>query len=319
MGKKEILMMINSALIIALFCNLSLVSASDLAWNAGDVIVWGRYTEVSTIVTNVAAGTTLEDKDQDGYDFQYNLTSYDLLSKQYEYIYSSPSGTNSPTTRSFDWENMANNYLTSDNGDFINVNYQWDYATNQTVLTTFSFYLNTNFLNNWRLIEPNWVNLNTAFKGIFNETYVLDTLADPYEPLIHNFTWGTFLDSIDFKIMGRSNLNYALNQFKDSTSKWTFEFDLSGVYSHDLNGDWEGYESYVVVVEVEYSDGGVLEKYVRDTSYTRTTDDIQTDYLSHTKEAIGGLKKAMASIPIITAIIGLLTISTFILIKKRKK
>lgn len=316
MGKKQILMVINAALIIALFCNLSLVSASDLTWNAGDVIEWGRYTEITTIVTDNAAGTSLEDIDQDGYDFQYNITAYDAIAKDYNYIYTDSSGPSSQS-RSFDWENFANADLTSDNGDFLTVNYIYDTFTNNTVLRDFS--LDVNYLN-WRLIEPNWVGLNQAYKEIFNETYLLDTVADAWDPIIYNFTWGYFLDSIDFKIMSRSNLKYALNQFKDSTNKWTFEFDLSGVLHHSIGGgEVAPYESYIVTILVEYSDGGVLEKYVKETSYTRIIDDDQTDYLHHRKEALGGLKKAMAPIPIISSVIGLLAISGFILIKRRKK
>ncbi len=317
MGKKNILIMTTAVLLITLFCNLSLVSASDLKWNAGDIIVWGRYDEASIIVKDLTTDTTLEEIGQGGYDFQYNITAYDSVAKQYDYIYSDPSGTNPISTRSFDWEDFANADLTSDNGDFINVNYYYDENINRTILTTFT--LPVNFLS-YRLIDPNWKGLNQRFVDVFNESYLLDTEDDPWSSTVYNFTWGTFLNNIDYKIMGRSKLKYALNQFKDDTSKWKFEFDLSGYLHHSIGGgEYAAYESYVVTLEVEYSDGGVLEKYVKETSYTRLDDDIQTDYLNHRKEALGGLKKAMLSLPIIASLIGLLTISTFILIRKRKK
>ena len=317
MGKKNILIMTGAVLLIALFCNLSLVSASDLSWNAGDIIVWGHYDDVSIIVKDLNADTTLEEIVQGGYDFQYNITAYDSVSKQYDYIYSDPSGTYSPSTRSFDWEDFADADLTSDNGDFINVNYIYDENTNHTILTTFT--LSVNFLN-YRLIESNWNGLNIRFAEVFNESYLLDTVNDPWSSTVYNFTWGTFLDNIDYKIMGRSKLKYALNQFKADTSKWTFEFDLSGYLYHSIGGgEYAAYDSFIVKLEVDYSDGGVLEKFVKDTSYTKIDDDIQTDYLYHSKEALGGLKKAMLSLPIIASLIGLLTISTFILIRKRKK
>ncbi|MHA1124705.1 MAG: hypothetical protein ACTSO7_03285 [Candidatus Heimdallarchaeota archaeon] len=320
MGKKQILLMINSVLIIALFCNLSLVSASDLSWNAGDIINWGYYREVTTTATNIAADTTLENVETDGYDFNFNITAYDSLSKDYEYILSDPGGTYGVDSQTFDWEDMADAFLTPDDGDFINVNYQWNDAINSTLLTGFTLDLNkNNFLDHWRLIEPNWAEINTRFKSIFNRTHLLQQVTNPYTAVIGNYTWGVLLDHIDFKIMGRKNLDYALNQFKPAKTKWKFEFDLSGYLFFNTPDGYKTYESYIVTLEMEYSDGGVLEKFVKDISYIAIYDGVQTERLTHLKEAIGGLKKAMMPVPLISAIIGLLTISTFVLIKKRKK
>ncbi|MGC9779778.1 MAG: hypothetical protein HZR80_11090 [Candidatus Heimdallarchaeota archaeon] len=81
---------------------------------------------------------------------------------------------------------------------------------------------------------------------MFNESEIVDTVVDPYEPLIHNITFGDFMSSVEsFSIMNKNTLAEAELQFKNNTRKWTFEFDLSNVLMDSVYNITLRYDEYL--------------------------------------------------------------------------
>ncbi|NHJ85496.1 MAG: hypothetical protein FK734_08540 [Asgard group archaeon] len=183
------------------------------------------------------------------------VNSYDktiLYKKTTEY------GENNYTAH-YDWETYAIDYFEFD--DLFYIYYVWDYVSEKPILRSFDF----NF-RNMRFISNNWSIINAYFVDLFDAYYIVDTVTDPVHLNDYEITFGYFLESINsFKIQGRNSLGTALSQFGSQTTKWTFEFDLSGViYYNDHFDDELGYNIYLPIDKciyksiIEYTPDGAL-------------------------------------------------------------
>jgi hypothetical protein len=168
------------------------------------------------------------------------------------------------------------------------VNYDWDYVNNVTVMTTFSF-----SFPYWVLVDPNWTAVNTRINDELNGSTILDTLADPYLPLIHNFTLNDILnDAVSFSIMGQSTLTDAKLQLTSSTNRWTFEFDYSNVVKTAVNnGTHDIYYNYDIRTEqttLEYTADGILKYYNDNGEFKITIDNFMTSIYFQSYINLGG-------------------------------
>ncbi|MBN1329987.1 MAG: hypothetical protein JXA54_10990 [Candidatus Heimdallarchaeota archaeon] len=318
MGKQiKILMLINFISIVLLVSTLSAAKAVPPGWSAGDIILWGQRntTRTGTYNDERTLGAITETIVLD--ETEFNITAINTLLKEYDAFETDS------TTRVFhnDWDYAANLFVNDelDLEDFLDINYVWDYEHNVTSLTTFNLDIDP-----WYLYEPDFIAYNKGFRDMLNGTVIVDTVNDPYQSLIHNFTLSNVLASFPVSIMGKSTLETGFAQFKNNTRSWKFEFDLGG---HMKQTQWNGtmnihypYEVYKKSIEFAITEAGVLEKFIYTVETKITIDEFTTEYFNELKTVLGGLKSASASFSTFTIIGGLVLIAAvFTSLKYRKR
>ncbi len=311
-------MLINTIAAMILLSNIAAAQAVPPGWNAGDIYVWGTNTTILTKTFDEEEGLGSNTETIILSETEYNITAIDVLNLEYDAIWQSSGGGGFINDRDYAAEDFEDDLLDYD--DFFGVNYVWDYVNNVTVCTSFDAGLN---IGSRYLLEPNWAIINNGFKDTCNGTELLDTLADPYEPLTHNFTLGDVLGAFSFSIMGRNKLSSAISQFTDTKRKWTFEFDLGGYimdsYDNGTHDIYYAYEEYYIYLEFEYTKEGVLDHYESIYRDKLTLDEFTSETEVKTVIALGGMKAASANFATFAAIGGLLSTAIIAIFIKRKK
>ncbi|NHK32496.1 MAG: hypothetical protein FK730_14175 [Asgard group archaeon] len=261
--------------IILLFNIIPFANAAEAPWDIGSMYTWGTEDSIRIHHIDYELNTESVEEIKSSQVFTYNLTDVDNSSLTYDYDSFAATGGGSGTS-SYNWQVYTSSISLS--SMFI-VNYVWDYEHNVTVLETFAFTLPV-----WLLIDPNWTAINNHFVDTLNGSTILDTLADPYQPITYNFTLNDVLNNAtSYSIMGKSNLQEALLQFTSTTFKWTFEFDYSNVVKTGVFNVTAGYSNYYNYeirkeqVILEFTSDGVL-KYFTDNGETKNTID---NYMTH--------------------------------------
>lgn len=324
--KKSILMLTNFIIIALLVSNAITSIAIEREYNAGNIFTWGFNIEEVMTNTYLDLDLVYINDETDSGDIQLNITAIDTLTKNYEGIWSDDSGSGSPGTYDYSLDDLGDRFET---GDLFDIDWEWDYLNNVTVPGDFDFMLNTPYLM-WQvfdhsyLIDPKWGDINDAIFAGFNLTYQVETFYNPYNANItYNYTLADVFDNISFKIMGKDTLADAEAKFTDTIYKWNFVFDLSGFLMEEYwNGTtdiYQAYETYIVSLSLEYSEGGVLQELEHTTTTLITIDGIQEEVNYKFKLALGGMKSATVNFATISAVIGLFTISIVIVVIRRRK
>ena len=320
MNKKlKMILMLNFITAVLLFSTVMNSQAATREWNPGDILLFGfaqnqLYTDINhdTGIQNVFEINT-------AFETQYNITAIDTVAKNYD-VTQKTTGSTNYYVRDYSWDGWCNAEL--ETWDIFNLNYAYDIFNNRTVLYGENIYINARYL-----LEPDWVNINNFFKDSMNASYVTDTVIDPYQPIIYNLTVGDFLNSLDsFSIMNRGTLSRALNQFKDDTTKWSIELDLSNVIhsrvwnSTAVDYNYYPYYEYILSMVIEYSEGGVIKEAKYALSYKFQRDEYESQLVYEEIVALGGLDKVMANFALIAVIPAIASVAIGIkIIKKRRK
>lgn len=319
MNKKfKIILMLNAITFILLFSSVMNAQAATREWNPGDLYLFGwAYNDIYTYIDHETGFSEVTETSY-AYEVQYNITGIDTIAKNYD-VTETGAGTIGYYTRDYSWDDWCQDELETQ--DIFILQYDYDYFNNRTILYGQNIYINYRYL-----IEPDWSNINSFFKDSINTTYQLAAVADPWDPIIHNFTLGDYLNSIDYKIMTKSNVDKALNQFKEETTKWSYEFDMSNVlHTRTWNTtagayNYYPYSEYIISFSLEYSEGGVIKNARYTVSYKHQIGDFEDQYFYEEKVAIGGLDKVLSSFGFIAVIPAIATVAIGIkIIRKRRK
>ncbi len=257
----------------------------------------------------------IENKDE----FIFNITYIDN-SSQWFHAYTFDSYGTSSMWFNYNVDDYADNVLTISN--LFDVEYEWDFEHNQTVLTDFDFCFNPLYF-----IDPNWTTYNSRLADVFNGSEIVATVVDPFEPITHNFTLNDTLSlTSDYSIMGQNDLALAKEQFTANNVNWTFYFDFSNVIKDNVFNTSLGFDSYVLyetyTIELgyDYSPGGILDQFRYNFLYEITKNDIYS-HLEVVEEANTG-RFPTVEIPGLTYLLAIPAIFTTVLvvkfIKKRK-
>ncbi len=319
MSKKiRIFMLISTIAAIILGSNIAAAQAVAPGWGAGDIYLWGTNTTIITKTFDEEEGLGSNVETIISGETEYNITAIDVLNLEYDTIWTTSSSNGFINNRDYAAEDFEDDEMDYD--DFFSVNYVWDYVNNISVCDSFDAGIN---INNRYLLEPNWPVLNAGFTDMCNGTELLDTLADPYLPITHNYTLGDVLGAFSIKIMGRNKLSSAVSQFTDTKRKWTFEFDLGGyIKTAQWNGTdniYYAYEEYFISLELEYTQEGVLDHYEFIYRDKITIDEFTAETDMKVVIALGGMKAASANFATFAAIGGLLSTALIAIFIKRKK
>jgi len=320
MNKKlKMILMLNLVTFVLLFSSVINSQAATRDWNPGDIFLFGYgYSDIYTYIDHSTGFSQVYESSM-ATEVQFNITGIDTVTKYYDVTQKS-AGFTGYYSIDYSWDDWCNDELETQ--DIFDIDYDYDYFNNRTVL----FYENI-FIGVRYLIEPDWVNINKFFKDSINASYVLDTVADPWDPIIHNFTLSDFLNSLDsFKIMNKGTINRALNQFNDDTTKWSIEFDMSNIlHTRTWNVtagtyNYYPYSEYIISLEMEYSEGGVIKEARYAYSFKQQIDDYENQYYYEENIAIGGIDKVMANFALIAVIPAIASVAIGIkIIKKRRK
>ena len=311
--------MLNAIAFVLLFSSVMNAQAAAREWNPGDIYLFGyAYNDNYTFIDHETGFSQVTETSY-AFETQYNITGIDILSKYYDVTQTS-AGSIGYYSRDYSWDDYCQDELETQ--DIFILQYDYDYFNNRTVLYGQNIYINLRYL-----IEPDWVNFNSFFKDSINATYQLAAVADPWDPIIHNFTLGDFLNSLDsFKIMNKGTVDKALNQFKDDTTKWSMELDLSNVlHTRTWNitagaYNYYPYSEYIISFTMEYSEGGVIKNARYAYSYKQKIIDYEDQYFFEEKVALGGLDKVLTSFGFIAVIPAIATVAIGVnIIRKRRK
>jgi len=229
----------------------------------GSIIDFGQKIYQEMTLKNLkydTEGSTIVDQE---IEYSFNVTSINNVTKMYDYDAFNVGGI-SPGTMSYDYISYITGLSLS---SLFSVDYSWDFEHNETVLVDFHFALDVLIL-----IDPNWTIINNHLADIWNTSTILETVADPYQPILYNFTLGDIL--ADAK-------SYSIPSFTPTTTQWIFDYDYSGVVKAPLFNSTAGYDNYYSVNEykiyneVIYNTGGVLQRFAFSYSYNYILDEME--------------------------------------------
>ncbi|NHJ87825.1 MAG: hypothetical protein FK734_20350 [Asgard group archaeon] len=115
--------------------------------------------------------------------------------------------------------------------------------------------------------------------------------------------------------MGKNNLADAKTKFKEDTTIWSFDFDLTNAAKYAIfNGttghnDYFPYDEILFSFDLEYTDGGILKNYLMEISYTRTLNNITSSIQQLVHIVSGSLKSLTADFAYLSVIPALFVIT----------
>lgn len=265
--KNKLVFVLSFVSMILLFSTFTYADAAEAPWADGSMFTWATEDTVIINTVDYETGTEQFIESRSGQLFTYNLTDVDNSTLTYDYDILGPFAGSG--TYSYDVQVFLGSFSL---GSMFGVSYVWDYEHNITVMESFSFSIPFELL-----VEPNWTAVNSKLNEEFNGSTILDTVADPYLPITHNFTLNDVLnDATSYTIMGKNSLAEAKQQFTPSTHRWTFDFDYSNVQKtgrFNITAGYNNYYNYEVRTEkavLEYNANGVL-LYHEDSGETQET------------------------------------------------
>jgi hypothetical protein len=313
---------------ITIFANLAMIflvitcsttsQAATPAWDIGTMYTIGIRDSVYIKNENLEDGTFGEDSITLEQIIFINITNDDNASDTIYYDVFSPSSVSSQSSN-YNATDYANNLVLS---NILSVNYEFDLLTNETRLESFDFDLSTP----GPFLEPNWAVINTKLKDELNESTLIDTVDDPYDPITYNITFGDLLNSLpSYKIQGESTLSAAKSLMTNTTSLWTFEFDLTGVLNFEYYNDTFGDDVYIPCdsstyynYELGFNSDGIMDIYGYCYQIVETDPEYRYTEREQLKLKLGGLPTEEGTFAYL-ALIPAFMIAVIIRIKTKKK
>lgn len=287
----KLFMLFQVIFLIAILGNPSYSQALGESWEVGIPYTFNYRDYEELTITNEKDNTEFNSDVLVIGEYVFNITSINNVTENYVADSYDSIGNVNTATRSYDAELFSNSVLTL--SSMYQVDYDWNYEFNTTVLTFFACNIN---INSWYFVEPNWTLVNNGFANSFNESEIVFALADPYEPITHNFTLGDVLnETTSFAIMGKDTFPEINQQFVNNLSRWTFVHDFSnkiyfGVYNSTIDElSYYPYDTYKLTLELEYSSSGILKNYYYKTEIKYTSLQITTSFLDEDRIAYGAL------------------------------
>jgi hypothetical protein len=278
-------------------------------WQVNDSLVFGYYYKNEYTEYNKEVGLLRSSLDEGQTDTRLEILAIDEAQKIVFINRTTSNGYSSVLDYDYNGNAYAKEYLTTDR--LFYAFYAYDIETEQYYLTSFSI----SVYNIFYFLEADWGVFNEDFKKVFDDDQVIARIPIPVE---HDVTMSEFLESINsYSICGRSSINYARKQFKESRTKWLLEFDLKNtIYIHDNDKDeFLPYSKYKLLFHLEYSEGGTLEKYQFTREYKYETSKKQAEYYQEETFWLGGGN----IVPISTEFLLFgFSVVAFIIIRKRK-
>ncbi|MCE7745209.1 MAG: hypothetical protein GPJ52_08770 [Candidatus Heimdallarchaeota archaeon] len=305
---------------IIIFCNLLSVKPTSSFVATGDNFHYEYTDSYYQEIESIEYGSSIVDEYTNSYSIDIHIREINSVDETILYERTDEDDVNNFTAH-YGWESYISNYF--DFTDIFYINYIWNLETDRPILRSFGFDFNC-----YRFIENNWTSINAHLSDIFNESTIVDTVTNPNDMTEQDLTFGDFLGSLkSYKIQGRSSLPAARQGFTDSTTKWTFKFDLSGVLHYlDHYNTTFGYNVYLPIEKmthetvVEYTEDGARkhQKYLEELEIIDSAEEYKLTEFSHYEVALGKLPIQL-SFSYLASIPAILFIVLVVRIKNKKK
>ena len=317
--KLRIILMLNVIAFTLLLVNISSSQAATREWNAGGIYFWSSQSLTEISLTDNEQSVSQYQRIETDTEYKYNLTAIDTVAKEYDAYISTTAGTSFSGGIDYDAEDFVEDELPLDSS--MDVDFNWNFETNETVLYNFDFYIDP-----FNLIEPGWSIINTGFAELFNLSEIVETVDDPFEPITYNLTLGdTFGNASLIKIQGvKNNLNKSIGKFTDTNTKFSFEFDFTGKMNDRVYNGTAGYynyylyDLYTVSGEFSYSEGGILQKAEYRFEYSSTNDDLVVHYIQTYVTVFGNLQSLTGNFALLAILPAIGLIAVIARVKRNK-
>ncbi|MHA1738320.1 MAG: hypothetical protein ACTSXA_06655 [Candidatus Heimdallarchaeota archaeon] len=320
MSKKKIILMSNIFLLLIFICSsFTSANAATREWKPGDFYRFGNRVQVRNVVADLDSGNAGSTEMYFEEEITFNVTAIDLLSGTYTARYIDSGGA-SVQVNNFLMDTFVNSYIST--FDVFTIQYGYDQEHNRTLITGFDAVFQA-----WLLIEPDWPVLMQAMLDTLNETEIVDQVADPYDPILYNFTFGQFLSDItSYSLNGKDTIAQAKSKaIKDDTTSYEFIFDLSGlIYTGSFNATlgydiYTPFDKYVISAVMEYTEVGVLNYYQYKLDYEISIDNMKIGYCVNVDTVLGGLESFDANFSYLVAIPAIITVAVGLRIAQKRR
>ncbi|MBK5112131.1 MAG: hypothetical protein KGD59_04460 [Candidatus Heimdallarchaeota archaeon] len=294
------------------------VQGINYTWKVGDKYTWESSTEQIWYYEN---STHVWDY---YFNFIYNKVEVEILDIQTddknllleETIHNL--GMDGPITTQ-EVEKSYNLLYDLNNKDINNIyhfEYQYDESENETFFRGLISFIIIDPIPVMFFCDANWLTTNSLFQAVFNDTAVIDTVNGT------DITFRNFLDNCTFTIMGENNYTAALSKMSPTNHHWFATFDYSTLVEiRGSNITYSIVEEAIATFDLEYSEGGVLEKYLVEISVIINTNEFEHQlhdiYAVVLTESIPANNLLMKIIPAV--IVGIIAIVIIILVVNTMK
>ncbi|MCF2144842.1 MAG: hypothetical protein K9W42_14190 [Candidatus Heimdallarchaeota archaeon] len=303
--------------VIAIFLQSPFATASSYNWELTYPYFFTYNVEDETHIFDTSNNLVQDISMNNIEEHVVNITSVDLNSGKLTYYLTIASITQQYTTDFLMNDYLAVNMLTN----LFSFFYTWDYDRNTTVLLSFDCHFDA-----WYFLEPNWPVFNNHLKMILNASEVIYQVPDPYEPIVHNITFGDFLASLPaYSLNGKSTLEGFKSQLKSTTRRWTFSFDLSNVlydsYYNFTLGRFVFFPitKYEPSYSLEYSKDGIMQENIYSYKMEFTSPDGKQITVDRIDKYIFGPKESLSAGLAILFVFPALLISALPMLLKKSK
>ncbi|TET75821.1 MAG: hypothetical protein E3J43_07700 [Candidatus Heimdallarchaeota archaeon] len=207
--------------------------------------------------------------------------------------------------------------LLADN--LFDIDYRWDEKGNSVLLTDFDMDIFAMFF----FIEPEWEIFNINMGRLLDRTKIVDIVTDGLWTT-YEITFGDFLDSIvSYDIMGVKDIVGSEFTLSNSTTKWSFSFDLSNVIYKRVHGthvdSYFPYSTYTVSYTLDFTEGGTLNLLEYNMITKVTTDDAVIEEVSSMIIQKGGFESVRTPFNFSYSLLSLMVLPVLIYFSKKKK
>ncbi|MHA1199111.1 MAG: hypothetical protein ACTSQF_07160 [Candidatus Heimdallarchaeaceae archaeon] len=199
------------------------------------------------------------------------------------------------------------------------IDYKWSEKSNSVLLTDFDMDIFAIFF----FIEPEWEIFNINMGRLLDRTQIVDIVTDGLWTT-YEITLGDFLDSIvSYNIMGVSDTVDSQFTLSNSSTKWSFSFDLSNVIYKRVFGthvdSYFPYSTYTVSYTLDFTEGGTLNLLEYDMITEVTTDYAVIEEVSSLIIQNGGLESVRTPLNFSYSLLSLMVLPVLIYFSKKKK
>ena len=198
--------------------------------------------------------------------------------------------------------------------------YRWDEENSRIVLT----YFDVDYYGYAYFLDPDWEVFNSNLEVLTDRTQIIDTVDTG--TTTYEITLGDFLDNTtSYGITGIRESSETPFGTPSTSTKWTFNFDLSNViYNRDYDygtgiSTYYPFSKYLVSLSIDYTKGGTLNSVYYTLQSEVTMDGFAMTYEEEHTLRLGGISAIETPYDFSYVLFALLLVPSVIIYMKKKK
>ena len=263
-------------LFVFFFSTLQSVQGNQVSWDKGSKYTWitysrfGTHYENETTTWNISYFTF-------NHRLEYKILAINSFGKEVtlqESWYFTPSSdepfTVQEVEKSYD---LIGGLANKDISSLYHISYEYDNDENETYLSYVGANTGEGRFPFRYFCIADWSITNSLMQAIFDNSTIIDTVNET------DFTFQDFLDNCSYTIMGESDYATGISKMIPTNRHWIAKFDYSDTLEiRDPEVTSYEIEEANATFELQYSEGGVLEKFHL---YNKIATKINNNYTYH--------------------------------------